>query len=141
MKFKFLNEFKAFALRGNVVDMAVGIIIGTAFGKIVSSVVSDLLMPPLGLLIGGIDFKDMSLTLKSAAVDASGAATPAVIIHYGNFLQIVFDFTIVAFCIFLLVKVITRLQRKEPEKPAETPEDIQLLREIRDALKDRAAGK
>ncbi len=139
MKLKFLSEFKAFALRGNVVDMAVGIIIGTAFGKIVSSVVSDLLMPPLGLLIGGIDFKDMSLVLKAAEVDVSGAViSPAVILTYGNFLQVVVDFTIVAFCIFLLVKVIARIKRAPAaEEAPQTPEDIQLLREIRDALKNK----
>ncbi len=134
---KIIEEFKAFALRGNVIDMAVGIIIGAAFGKIVSSVVSDILMPPLGLLIGGVDFKDLSITLKAATVDAAtGLSTPAVVIGYGNFLQVVFDFIIVAFCIFMLVKGISRLKKKEePAAPAAPPQDVQLLTEIRDLLK------
>ncbi len=137
---KFFNEFKVFALRGNVVDMAVGIIIGAAFGKIITSVVNDILMPPLGWLIGGVNFKDLSIVLQEAGLDAAGNATPAVVIAYGNFLQVILDFIIVAFCVFLLIKGLSSLKKKEPEVPAktpETPEDIQLLREIRDELKKK----
>jgi large conductance mechanosensitive channel len=132
----FVKEFKEFAVKGNVVDMAVGIIIGAAFGKIVSSVVADIVMPPLGLLIGGMNFTSLKLTLK----EAEGTAA-AVTLNYGQFLQTVVDFTIVAFAIFLLVKGINALKRSEaaapaaPAAPAPTPEDIVLLREIRDSLK------
>jgi large conductance mechanosensitive channel len=129
----FVKEFKEFAVKGNVVDMAVGIIIGAAFGKIVSSVVADIVMPPLGLLIGGMNFSNLKFTLK----DAEGTAA-AVTLNYGQFLQTVVDFTIVAFAIFLLVKGINTLKRTQaaaPAAPAPTPEDIVLLREIRDSLK------
>lgn len=126
----FVKEFKEFAVRGNVVDMAVGIIIGGAFGKIVSSVVADVVMPPLGLLIGGVNFSGLKLTLK----EAEGTAA-AVTLNYGQFIQTIMDFTIVAFAIFLLVKAINTLRRQEPAPPAVTPEDILLLREIRDSLK------
>lgn len=107
-----LSEFKAFAVKGNVVDMAVGIIIGAAFGKIVSSFVGDVVMPPLGLLIGGVDFSDLAITLKAAAGDA-----PAVVLAYGKFIQTVIDFLIVAFAIFLGVKAINRLRRQEEVAP------------------------
>jgi large conductance mechanosensitive channel len=138
---KFLEEFKTFALKGNVIDMAVGIIIGAAFGKIVSSLVSDIIMPPLGVLIGGVDFTDLSITIKAAVAESSGvAAVPAVVIRYGNFLQIIFDFLIVAFCVFMLIKGIATLRKineKTPpvaEDPAPTKEEL-LLTEIRDLLK------
>ena len=104
---KFLQEFKEFAMRGNMIDMAVGIIIGAAFGKIVSSLVADVIMPPLGLLIGGVDFTDLAITLKRATGD-----DPAVLLRYGAFLQTVVDFLIVAFAIFLMVKGINSLRRK-----------------------------
>lgn len=129
----FVKEFKEFAVKGNVVDMAVGIIIGGAFGKIVSSVVADVVMPPLGLLIGGVNFSGLKLTLK----EAEGTAA-AVTLNYGQFIQTIMDFTIVAFAIFLLVKAINTLRRQEAAPtppPAVTPEDILLLREIRDSLK------
>lgn len=130
-----IQEFKAFAVRGNVVDMAVGIIIGAAFGKIVSSLVADVVTPPLGLLIGGVDFSDLVITLKAAADGA-----PAVTLAYGKFIQTAFDFVIVAFAIFLLVKGINVLKRKEEAKPVEPPkpsnEEV-LLAEIRDLLKER----
>ena len=101
----FLKEFKEFAVKGNVMDMAVGVIIGGAFGKIVTSVVNDIIMPPVGLLVGGVDFSDMKLTLKSEVLDAAGAViTPAVNWNYGAFIQQVVDFTILAFCVFLMVK-------------------------------------
>ena len=131
----FLSEFKAFAVKGNVVDMAVGIIIGAAFGKIVSSFVGDVIMPPIGLLIGGVDFTDLAITLKAAEGDI-----PAVVLSYGKFIQTVLDFVIVAFAIFMGVKVINRLKREEaaaPEAPpAPTPEEV-LLTEIRDLLKQQ----
>ncbi len=128
-----LKEFKEFAVKGNVVDMAVGIIIGAAFGKIVSSIVGDVIMPPIGLLLGGMDFADLAVTLK----EASGN-TPAVVISYGKFIQTVVDFTIVAFAIFMLVKGINSLKRKKeeaPKAPPEPPMEQKLLAEIRDILK------
>ena len=136
---KIVDEFKQFAMRGNVVDMAVGIIIGGAFGKIVSSLVSDILMPPLGLMIGGVNFTDLKITIKQAAIDASGAIIPPVTINYGNLVQVIFDFLIVAFAIFMMIKLMNRLNRKKeepvaPATPPPTPEDITLLREIRDLL-------
>ena len=133
---KMIQEFKAFAVRGNVVDMAVGIIIGAAFGKIVSSAVADIVMPPLGVLIGGVDFSDLAITLK----DAVGTA-PAVVLGYGKFIQALLDFTIVALAVFLLVKGINTLKRKEAEAPSAPPtpsKEEQLLAEIRDLLKAKA---
>ena len=138
---KLLDEFKAFAMRGNVVDMAVGIIIGGAFGKIVSSVVADVIMPPIGLLLGGVKFTDLKLILKDPVLDATGAiATQAVSINYGNFIQSTVDFVIIAFAIFMMIKAMNKLKRKEVAAPEEvpvpipTPEEL-LLREIRDLLK------
>ncbi len=128
-----LKEFKSFVMRGNVVDMAVGIIIGAAFGKIVSSFVKDVLMPPLGVAIGGVDFTSLKITLQEAAGE-----TAAVAINYGNFIQTVVDFLIVAFAIFIAIKAMNSLKKKEEEKPAapaEPPADVQLLTEIRDLLK------
>ena len=134
---KLVDEFKSFAIKGNVVDLAVGIIIGAAFGKIVSSIVSYIIMPPLGLLIGGVTFTDLKLVLK-AAVDATH---PAVTWNYGNFLQVTFDFLIVAFAVFIFIKAVVIARRKEEEGPAAPPappvptkEEI-LLTEIRDLLK------
>ena len=135
---KILQEFKQFAMRGNVVDMAVGIIIGGAFGKIVSSVVADIIMPPVGLLIGGVNFSDLKITLKEAVMKGGAEVTPAVTLNYGNFIQTTLDFIIIALAIFLLVKVINALNKKkkeEPKAPAAPPADIQLLTEIRDLLK------
>jgi large conductance mechanosensitive channel len=131
---KLVDEFKAFALKGNVVDMAVGIIIGAAFGKIVSSLVSDVIMPPLGLLIGGVNFTDLRITLKAAE-----GSNPAVTMNYGNFLQVTFDFLIVAVAIFMVIKAMNRLNRKQdsapsPAPPAPSKEEV-LLAEIRDLLK------
>ena len=128
-----LKEFREFAVRGNVVDMAVGIIIGAAFGKIVTSAVADVITPPLGLVIGGVDFSSLSVTLREAA---NGA--PAVVLGYGKFIQALFDFSIVAFAIFLLVKGINRLKRKEEAAPtAPPPRSEVLLEEIRDELRKR----
>jgi len=131
-----MKEFKEFAVKGNVIDMAVGIIIGAAFGKIVSSFVGDVIMPPIGVLVGGIDFSNLAFTIKGASGDI-----PAVVISYGKFIQTVVDFTIVAFAIFLAVKGINSLKRKEEATkaaPPEPPAQEILLREIRDLLKDRA---
>jgi len=137
-----LKEFKAFAMRGNVVDMAVGIIIGAAFGGIVKSLVDDVIMPPIGLLLGNVDFSNLFLVLKegtTAAPYASVAAAKAagaVTLNYGLFVNAVVSFTIVAFAVFLLIRTINRLKTEEPAAaPAATPEDIVLLREIRDSLK------
>jgi large conductance mechanosensitive channel len=130
-----IKEFKEFAVKGNVVDMAVGIIIGAAFGKIVSSFVADVIMPPIGVLVGGVDFSNLAITLK----EVSGE-NPAVLISYGNFIQTVVDFTIIAFAIFIVIKGINLLKRKEEAAPAPPPEPSAqevLLAEIRDLLKDR----
>ena len=130
-----MKEFKEFAVKGNVVDMAVGIIIGAAFGTIVSSFVGDVIMPPIGLLLGGVNFADLAITIKEAVGDE-----PSVIIGYGKFIQTLIDFTIVAFAIFIAVKAINSLKRKEEEAPAAPPkpsaEEV-LLTEIRDALKQQ----
>ncbi|MBD0678360.1 large-conductance mechanosensitive channel protein MscL [Pseudomonas sp. PSB11] len=128
-----LSEFKAFAIKGNVVDLAVGIIIGAAFGKIVSSFVGDVIMPPIGLLIGGVDFSDLAITLKAASGDI-----PAVLLSYGKFIQSLIDFIIVAFAIFMAVKVINRMKREEAVAPTLPPvptKEEELLGEIRDLLK------
>ncbi len=136
-----LKEFKEFAVKGNVVDMAVGIIIGGAFGTIVQSMVKDVLMPPIGLLLGGVDFSDLFLVLKGAGefkTVAEASAAGAVTVNYGLFINNVISFVIVAFAVFLLIKGINRLKRQEaaaPPAPAVTPEDVLLLREIRDSLK------
>ena len=139
---KFIQEFKQFAMRGNVIDMAVGIIIGGAFSKIVSSIVNDLIMPGIGLLVGGVNFKDLKIVLKEAVMEGDQVVTPAVSINYGNFLQTTFDFLIIAFAIFLLIKAINRLAKKREAEaklatPPPPPADIQLLTEIRDLLRDK----
>ena len=133
-KSTFFQDFKAFAVKGNAVDLAVGVIIGGAFGKIVSSIVNDLIMPPIGWLIGGVDFKDLSLKLP-AAIEGQQAVT----INYGNFIQTVFDFVIVAFCVFMLVRGIQALKRKDKEEeaapaPPAGPTQEELLTQIRDLL-------
>ena len=133
-----MSEFKEFAMRGNVVDMAVGIIIGGAFGKIVSSFVNDVLMPPLGMLMGGVDFSELAFTLKEAVGEAG-----AVTVNYGMFIQTIVDFIIIAFAIFMAIKTMNNMKRKEeaapepepePEKPSE---EVALLTEIRDSLRNR----
>ena len=130
-----ISEFKEFAMRGNVIDLAVGVVIGGAFGKIVTSLVDKVIMPPLGLLIGGVDFSKMAIVLKDATVDAAGKDVPAVVLAYGEFINALVQFVIVAFAIFLVVKAINRMHKKPEEAPAATPEDVLLLREIRDSLK------
>ncbi len=130
-----MQEFKTFAMRGNVVDMAVGIIIGGAFGKIVSSIVADVIMPPIGLLIGGVDFSNLVITIKNAAGDAA-----AVTLNYGKFIQSIVDFIIIAFAIFMLIKGMNALKKKKEEEPAPSPppsKEVTLLTEIRDLLKQR----
>lgn len=128
-----LKEFKEFAVKGNAIDMAVGIIIGASFGKIISSLVADVIMPPIGVLVGGVDFTKLALTIKEAADNA-----PAVTLNYGNFIQSIVDFTIIAFAIFMAVKIINNLKKKEAETPAAASEPSKeelLLTEIRDLLK------
>ncbi len=127
-----LKEFRDFAVKGNVVDLAVGIIIGAAFGKIVTSIVADVIMPPIGLLIGGVDFSDLVITLKAAE-----GATPAVVISIGKFLQTMIDFTIIAFAIFMLIKVINKVKAKEPADAAAPSSQEVLLTEIRDLLREK----
>lgn len=138
---KLLNEFKQFAMRGNVLDMAVGVIIGAAFGKIVSSLVDDLIMPPIGWLIGGVNFSDLKVQLPS--VEIAGEKMQAATINYGNFIQTCIDFLIVAFCIFMLIKLVNKIaskKKEEPAAPAAPPApsaEEKLLTEIRDLLKEK----
>ena len=130
-----MSEFKQFAMRGNVVDLAVGMVIGGAFGKIVTSLVNDVIMPPIGVLIGGVDFSDLSITIQEASAEAA-----AVTIKYGSFIQTIINFTIIAFAIFMVVKVMNKLKSKEEEKPKAPPEPSKeevLLTEIRDALRNK----
>lgn len=130
-------------MKGNVVDMAVGVVIGGAFGKIVTSLVSDLIMPLVGALIGNVNFSTLSLTLREAILEGEEIVKPAVVLNYGNFIQTMVDFIIIAFCIFLVIKAITKAQAKkeepvaEPEAPAPKPDDVVLLEEIRDLLKEQ----
>ena len=135
-----IKEFKEFALKGNVMDMAVGVVIGGAFGKIVSSLVSDIIMPLVGALLGNVDFTKLALTLRQAVMEGEEVVRPAVTLTYGNFIQTAVDFLIIALCIFFVLKGINKMNKKKEEpapEPAEpvVPEDIQLLREIRDSLK------
>ncbi len=134
-----LAEFREFAVRGNVIDLAVGVVIGASFGKIVTVLVDKIIMPPIGLLIGGVDFTAWAITLREATVNAAGEEVPAVVIAIGEFLNTLIQFAIVAFAIFMVVRVINRLKRKQTnapaaEKPAEPSEEVKLLREIRDSL-------
>jgi len=137
-----IKEFKDFALKGNVMDLAIGIIIGAAFGKIVSSLVADVIMPPIGLLVGGISFTNIVITMRDAVLDpATGKVLhEAVQMKVGNFLQTLFDFIVVAFAIFMMIKALNRLNKKiveAPIKPAPPTKDQVLLTEIRDLLKDK----
>ena len=142
-KSSFLQEFKAFAMKGNVIDMAVGVIIGGAFGKIVSSIVADVIMPPIGLLVDGVNFTDLKWVLKPAEM-VDGKEIAAVTLNYGNFLQVTFDFLIIAFSIFMFIKLLTKLTEKKKEEapaappapPAPSKEEV-LLTEIRDLLKEK----
>ncbi len=137
---KIIQEFQEFAMKGNVVDMAVGIIIGGAFGKIVSSVVNDIIMPPIGLMMGGVNFRDLKIIMKAAQVDAVTAkVTEAVAINYGQFLQTTLDFIIVAIAIFMMIKAMNAFKKKEEKKPTVAPpapsKEELLLTDIRDLLK------
>ena len=135
----FLSEFKTFAMRGNVVDLAVGVVIGAAFGKIVSALVDGIIMPVIGLVVGGVDFGELAVTLKAAvlAPDGTVVAEP-VLFKYGAFLQTLLDFVLIAFAIFLLIKAVNRFKRKEEVAPTVEPSaEVKLLTEIRDALKQR----
>ena len=131
-----MKEFKEFAVKGNVVDMAVGIIIGAAFGKIITALVSGVIMPPIGVALGGVDFSDLAFVVKEAVGEA-----PAVVISYGSFIQTLIDFTIIAFAIFMVIKGINSLKKKEEEAPKEpdapSAEEV-LLTEIRDLLKSKS---
>jgi large conductance mechanosensitive channel len=133
-----VSEFKEFAMRGNVVDLAVGVVIGAAFGKIVSTLVDKVIMPPLGLLIGGVDFSKLEWVLKPASVGADGAEIAKVSIEYGLFINSIVQFTLIAFAIFIVVKAINRLRAPAPAPaPAGPSDEVKLLTEIRDALKSR----
>lgn len=135
-----IKEFKEFAMRGNVLDMAVGIVIGGAFGKIVSSFVEDILMPPIGVLLGGVNFSDLKIVFTQAVMDGENVVTPEVALRYGNFIQVIFDFLIIAFAIFMLIKAVNKFNKKKEEAPAAPeapPADVQLLTEIRDLLQKK----
>ena len=143
---KFMEEFKAFAMRGNVLDMAIGVVIGGAFGKITTSLVNDIIMPLVSILTGGVDFSNWKIVLKAAVAGADGAIDPAteVAIRYGSFLATILDFIIIAFAVFCLIKFINSLHRKKEEAPAAPPAppepsaEEKLLTEIRDLLKEKA---
>jgi len=132
-----LQEFKTFAMRGNVVDMAVGIVIGGAFGKIVSALVTSIVMPPIGVITGGVDFSSLKIVLKRATLDAAGKAVPEVAVGYGMFINTVIDFVIIAFAIFMVIKAMNAMKRKQPATPPPPapPQQELLLAEIRDLLK------
>lgn len=142
-KSKFWSEFKDFAMKGNVIDLAVGVIVGGAFGKIVTSLVNDIIMPCIGVIIGGFDFTNLKVVLHKAVMDGAEIVKPAVTLNYGNFIQETVDFLIIAFSIFLAIKGMAKLQRKKKEEPAAPaapapkPDDVVLLEEIRDLLKNR----
>jgi len=133
-----MQEFKAFAMRGNVMDMAVGIVIGGAFGKIVSSLVSDVIMPPIGWITGGIDFSAMKWVLKPADDSDPKHKIAEVAINYGTFINTIITFIIIAFAIFMVIKLMNRMQQKKEEAPAASPADVALLTEIRDLLKNKS---
>lgn len=131
-----VSEFKEFAVRGNVIDLAVGVVIGGAFGKIVTSLVNDVIMPVIGKLVGGVNFSNLQVVLTPAGIGPDGTKIAAVALRYGAFIQSIIDFTLVAFAVFLFVKVINRLHRKQEAAPAAPPsEEVVLLTEIRDALR------
>lgn len=135
-----MQEFKEFAMRGSVIDLAVGVVIGGAFGKIVSALVDKIIMPPIGLLIGGIDFSAWVITLKAASVDAAGEAVPAVVLGIGDFINTLIQFILIAFAIFIAIKVINAMHRSKAEAPEAPPEpsgEEKLLGEIRDLLKQQ----
>jgi large conductance mechanosensitive channel len=134
---KWIDEFKTFAMRGNVLDMAVGIIIGGAFGKIVSSLVADIIMPPIGILVGGIKFSEWNIMLQEAVINAGEVVNPAVTLNIGNFIQTIIDFTIIAISIFIMIKAVNSVARKKEESPEAPTKQEELLSEIRDLLKNK----
>ena len=138
-KNSFWSDFKAFATKGNVVDMAVGVVVGAAFGKIITSLVNDIIMPAVGLLVGGINFTDLKVVLHKAVMEGDAVVKGTVYLNYGNFIQEVVNFLIIAFCIFLVIKGIAKLsamtKKEEAAAPAPKPADVQLLEEIRDLMK------
>lgn len=141
-KGKFWSEFKDFAMKGNVIDLAVGVVVGGAFGKIVTSLVNDVIMPCVGVLIGGFDFINLKIVLHKAVMEGAEVVKPAVTLNYGNFIQETVNFLIIAFSIFLAIKGLAKLQRKKeapatPAAPAPKPDDVVLLEEIRDLLKNQ----
>lgn len=129
------SEFKEFIARGNVIDLAVGVVIGASFGKIVTALVDKVIMPPVGLLIGGVDFSKLAIVLKQASVDAAGKEVPAVVLAYGELINALLQFGIIAFAIFLVIKAINRMRTPADDMPGTPAEEVLLLREIRDALK------
>ena len=138
---KFFEEFKAFAMRGNVIDMAVGVVIGGAFGKITNSVVNDIIMPLISMLTGGVDFSSWKWVLKEAVMEGKEVIDPEIAVNYGNLIAVILDFIIIAFCVFLLVKGLNALSKKKKEEPKPAPEpsnEEKLLTEIRDLLKNQA---
>lgn len=134
-----IGEFKTFIARGNAIDLAVGVIVGGAFGKIISSLVNDIIMPPVGLALGGVNFSSLKIILKNASVDAAGKVIEAISLNYGSFIQTIIDFLIIAFCIFMVIKAINKMKdlnkKEEAAAPPVPPADIVLLTEIRDLLK------
>lgn len=130
-----ISEFKQFIARGNVIDLAVGVVIGGAFGKIVTSLVDKLIMPPVGLLLGGIDLSKWAITLKAATMDAAGKEVPAVVLGIGDFFNTIIQFLIIALAIFMVVKAVNRMHKPAEAAPAAPAEEVLLLREIRDSLK------
>ncbi len=140
---KFMTDFKEFAMKGNVIDMAVGVVIGGAFGKIVTSLVNDIIMPAVGVLTGGMDFKEFKYVLQEAVMNGEEVVSPEVTINYGMFIQYIVDFLIIAFCIFMVIRMMAKLKRKKEEEPAPAPEppapsnEEVLLTEIRDLLRDK----
>ncbi|TXH66828.1 MAG: large-conductance mechanosensitive channel protein MscL [Lysobacteraceae bacterium] len=131
-----MSEFREFAMKGNVIDLAVGVIIGAAFGKIVSSLVDGVIMPAIGMMLGGINFNDAAITLKDAVIGPDGKEmAAAVMLKYGAFIQTIIDFTIIAFVLFMVIKIMNRMKKAEAAAPAEPTEEVLLLREIRDSLK------
>lgn len=142
---KFLSDFKAFAMKGNVVDMAVGVIIGGAFGKIVSSLVNDVIMPVISIATGGVDFKHLTMTLRDATTAADGSEVAALTLNYGMFIQNIVDFLIIAFSIFVALRVVMKFKKKEEEQPAPAapagPTQEELLTQIRDLLSKQVSGK
>jgi large conductance mechanosensitive channel len=135
---KIVKEFREFAIKGNMIDMAVGIIIGAAFGQLINSLVKDVIMPPIGVLLGRIDFSNFMLVIQKASTASDGSAIPAVTLQYGKFISEFINFLIIAWCVFMIIRIINRLKRKEiqaaPQAPA-GPNEVQLLGEIRDILK------